>query len=144
VLLEIAPDGRAGDLEAIPLGGEHLDELPAPGEQGVEGLGGFIGERLGRRPDPLREEREHLRVDGVGLSQLAGGASEVPHVPRIDLNDRESSGRERGYQGGFVPAGRFHDDQRRGERLAAGDQLPDTMIRGCDSSFYLGVLETGR
>jgi hypothetical protein len=42
--VETAPDDpAAGPGLALPLGMEHLEQLPAPGEQGLELLGGRIG-----------------------------------------------------------------------------------------------------
>ncbi len=38
VLLEIPPHRGAGEEQAIALGGEHLDQLPAPGQEGIERL----------------------------------------------------------------------------------------------------------
>jgi hypothetical protein len=52
VLLEIAPNRRPGDEEAVALGGEHLDQLPASGEERVERLDRVLGERTRLRSPP--------------------------------------------------------------------------------------------
>ena len=80
--LETLPDralALAEDLaQAIALGLQHLEELPAPGEQGLELLGLGIREGTDRGPDPLREEREDVGIDPIGLRELARRLARSP------------------------------------------------------------------
>jgi hypothetical protein len=73
VLLEIAADRSAGQGQAVLLSGEHLDELPASGEERLEGGERVVGQRAGLWPHALGEEGEHLGIEGIGLGELAGG-----------------------------------------------------------------------
>ena len=70
VLLEIASDGGPGDEQAIPLGGEHLDQLATAREERVERLDGLIWQRAGCGPHALGEQREDLGINRIGLGQL--------------------------------------------------------------------------
>lgn len=49
-------------------------------------------------------------------------------MPRIGDDHRELAGGEGGHDRGFVPTGRFEDDQRWGEYLAAADQVADPRL----------------
>lgn len=54
--------------------------LPAAGQQGVERLRLRVRQSADLRPHPLGEERQHRRVDRIGLRELAGRAGEVAHL----------------------------------------------------------------
>jgi hypothetical protein len=69
----VSPDatrhGRSGEAEAIALGGEHLEQLPAPGEHGIERLGGRVGQapNLGQATREFLDPRHPKEVETVGL-----------------------------------------------------------------------------
>ena len=62
---------RPREAQAIPLGREHLEDLPPPGQDRLQGLGRLTGQgpRLGAHA--LGKEREQRRVDAIGLGELA-------------------------------------------------------------------------
>ena len=74
---------------AVALGGLHLHQLPASGQQRRHVLAGGIGLGPRLRLHPLPEEGQHLRIQGIGLGQLAGGAGEVAHLQRVDDRHRQ-------------------------------------------------------
>jgi hypothetical protein len=108
--------------QPLALGVEHLEQLPAAGEQGLELLGGLIRQRPGGGPDPRREEGEHLGIDAVGLGQPAEGLREGAHLARIDDGDRESRGGERGRHRRLVATRGFEHDEGDGLGLARGNE----------------------
>jgi len=71
MLRDVAADGGRGMSKAIALGEEHLQELPAAREEGIQGVRGVVrqGPRLGAHP--LGKERQDLRVDRVRFGELA-------------------------------------------------------------------------
>ena len=99
-----ARGGQPGLMAALLLRGAHALELPAPGEQGVEVLGGGVGARAQRRLDLGREARQHPGVEAVGLGQDVAAAGEVAHLPRIDQRHRQPRGDQRGIHGALVAA----------------------------------------
>ncbi len=86
VLAEAAVQRPRGEAEAVLLGDQHLQQLPTPGEQGIEQL---------RGPHPLPEEREDRRVEPIGLGQLPRGPREVTDLARIGHDHRQSGRRAR-------------------------------------------------
>jgi hypothetical protein len=73
----------------IALGDDHLDDLPAPGDEIGEQPGRFVGERkqvgLGR----LDEAGDHRRIDRVGLGALAQRLGEMAHLRGVDDHQRQ-------------------------------------------------------
>jgi hypothetical protein len=117
-----AGDGGAGEAQAVALGGEHLEQLPAAGEHRIEGLGRLIGQRPGCGAHPLGEERERLGVNRIGLGELPRRPGEIAHLPRIGDHDWHRGGGERSDHGVFKASGRLQDHERRPEGLQSGDQ----------------------
>ena len=140
-------DAREGRLEAIPLGGQHLDQLAAPGEQGVERLDRLVGQRPGLRSYPLGKEREDPGVDGVSLGELAGRLGKGSYLAGIDDHQREPHRGQRGHEGRFVATGGFEHDQGGRERLTVGDELADPLLGVGDAAGLAagqaGELELG-
>jgi hypothetical protein len=130
--LDVAPDRWQGGVQALPLRREHAHELAPPGQQGAQLLGLGVGQRARCGLHHLGEAREHLGVEGVGLGQLANGAGEVAHLARIDHRHRQPSLRQGRDQGHFAPAGGFQDDEGRGQRPEASDEVGDAalIVRG--------------
>jgi len=73
----------------------------------------MAGQRPRRGMYPVRKERQEMRIQAVGLGELPCRFAKVADLARI----RDHEGERRGGQGrderGFVPAGRFKDDQAR-------------------------------
>lgn len=67
-----------GAPAAIGLHADHLDDLPPPGDEFAEHSGFVRGDRPRLRPDPLREQGDDLRIDGVGLGELSERPGEIP------------------------------------------------------------------
>jgi hypothetical protein len=64
----------------------------------------------------LREQRDHLGVESIGLGEPARGTCELPDLPWIDDGERQPGSGERSGHGDLEAAGRLEHDQRRGER----------------------------
>src|SRR5712692_8629527 len=129
---DVPPDGAAGELEAVRLGRQHLDELAPPREQGVEQLGGFARQEPGLGPHPLGKARQGPGVDRVGLRKLAERLREVPDVARIDHDDRQPHAGACGRHRQLVASGGLKDDQRRGQGRETADQLLNAGGIVCD------------
>ena len=69
---------------AILLHADHLDDLASSRDQFAEPLRLLRGDRPRLRTDFLGEDGDDLRVDRVGLGELAQGAGEVSDLARID------------------------------------------------------------
>ena len=82
VRLDAGAQGGSGGAQALALGDQHREQLPAPGEQltQVPGLG--VGQRTQRHWDGLGEVGQDGGVERVGLGQPAAGAGEVAHLAR--------------------------------------------------------------
>ena len=72
-----------GALEAKGLGGSHVDELLSASEEGLEmgSLGVWEGAGIGSEGES--EAGDDVGVDGIGLGESTGGASEVPDLSRV-------------------------------------------------------------
>ena len=139
---DVPLDGPAGEAEAILLGGEHLEQLPPAGEQGVEELGGLVRQGPHRGPDALTKQREGERVDGVGLGEASHGLREVADLAWIDDHDRQAELGESGDRGRLEATGRFQDDQGGVECPQPGQQLSKPRIVVRDRPG-LGIGQTG-
>ena len=134
---EILGDGRARVGEPIAFGGQHVEELAAPREEGLEGLGGGIGQETRRRVHALGKERQDLGVDVIRLGELAGPACKVAHMTRIGDHQREAGGGQGGDHRAFVAAGGFEDDEGDGQRLeAAGERGEAGLIVADGPRFF--------
>ena len=124
---------------------EHLEQLPAAGQEGIQGLHRRVGQGPGLRPDPLGEEGEDLRIQPVGLGQLARGPGEVPDLARISHHDGQARGGHRRHRRGLEAAGRFQHDQRRGQgRSRATSALMPTSSLGALQRSPAGRTATSR
>ena len=77
-----------GALEAKGLGGSHVDELLSVSEEGLEmgSLGVWEGAGVGSEGES--EAGDDVGVDGIGLGESTGGASEVPDLSRVHNGSR--------------------------------------------------------
>ena len=118
-------------LQAIPLGGDHVEELTAARDEGLELLQHRIRQGTRIWVYPFGKEGDELGIKAVRLAELPGGLREVAYLTRIRDDDRERDGDQRRDERGFVSAGRFdHDERRR--------QSPHTVHRGGDSLALIG------
>ena len=79
-----------------------------------------VRERPGLGPDGLAEVRQHSRVDGVGLGELAGGTGEVADLAGVDDGDGHADGRELGRGPSLDAAGRLPRRRARRRRRVRG------------------------
>src|ERR687894_399755 len=122
-------DRLGGHLEAVLLCHEHLQDLPPPGEDGLQSAHLFVGEDAGLRTHGGGEASQDLRVDLVGLGQAPGGLGEVSGLAGVDDRDRNPSGAsgDGGGRGALVAAGGFQDYQLGPGLLQAADELVDAL-----------------
>ena len=99
MLLEIAPHRAPSEEQAVLLGRQHLDQLPASGEQLLQGGDRVVRQRPGLGSDPLGEAGEHLGIERIGLGQLPSGFGEVAHLAGIGDDDRQAGRGQRGDEG---------------------------------------------
>ena len=102
--VEAGPERWRGLVAPLLLRHADGEELAAPGDQGVQVVGGGIWARTQRRLDLGGEAREHPGVEAVGLGQDVEAAGEVAHRPRIDHHRRQPGRDERGVHGPLVAA----------------------------------------
>ena len=117
-----ADEVRVLELAAtLAFAADHLDDLPAPGDQFAEPTRGFVRQRPRLRLDGLGEARDRLRVQPIGLGQPAGGAGEVADLARVDDHQRQAGGAECRGDGRLEAARGFEQDElRRQPRQALG------------------------
>lgn len=125
VLVEAGAQAVGEAAPAGPLGGAHLDQLASAADQVDEGLTLAVGERPRRRGDGLREPRDHLGVQAVGLGQPARGTrppagpngrrrtGSVTDLARVDDGGRQPGGRE-GHGDALLQAARGLEHDQRG------------------------------
>ena len=123
VRLDPAMQWLRGEAQPILLRREHLQQLAAAREHGVEQLCRPIGQGARCRTYPLGEEGQNPGVEAIRLGELACGSGRVPNLPGIRDYDREARGGERGDRRPLEPAGGFTDDQGGSQQPQAGDEL---------------------
>ena len=128
VLRDVALDGAAREAQPILVGGEHLDQRPAAGQQTLQELRGVIREGARRRPDALGKGGQYPGIEGVGLGELAHRPGEVAPLARIDDSHRQASPRQRDGGQRLETAGGFKHHQRRGQRDEARGELGEPMV----------------
>lgn len=84
---EAAADGGDRQGEAVLLGREHLEELPAASRQADQSLRRGVWQGPGLRAHALGEERQDTGVDSVGLGELAGALGKVAHLAGVGDDD---------------------------------------------------------
>ncbi len=119
---EVGPERWRGLVPPLLLRHAHGQELAAPGDQGVQVLGGRIRARAQRRLDLGGEARQHPGIQAVGLGQDVAAAGEVAHLPRIDHHRRQPRGRQGGIHGPFVAAAGFQHEAGGLQGLGPADQ----------------------
>ena len=100
---------------AVAFHADHLDQLPAPGDQFGQNLRLDLGNRARFGADTLGEQGDDLGIERVGLRQAPGSAGEIADLAGIDHGQRQASpGQGRG-DGQLKAAGGLQHDQRRGQ-----------------------------
>jgi hypothetical protein len=115
-------------FQPITLSDDHPEDLAPTSQQRVEREGRLIRQRPGFGAHALAEERQHVRVDPIGLGELPGSPGEVAHLPGIRYNDRQPSGRQGGDHGALVSASRLEDHERRRVLAQALEQCPNAIV----------------
>ena len=132
VLADVAAQVGGGHAQTVLLRDQHLEELAAPGQQGLQGLGGVIGEGPRRWPYALSEQRQDLGIDRVRLGQLPRRPSEGADLAGIGDDDGHAGRGQRGGDGMLVAAGCFEDYERGAQRA----NLPQ---QGLDARLIVGT-----
>ncbi len=127
MLCDALLDGQRCHVCPVLLRDQHRDELATTGQDRRQGCGFGVGEGARLRPNPLGEQREERRVEGVGLSQAAGGAGEVAYLARIDDRHRDAGCGQGSRARRLVAARRFEHDERRAERGDPSDERVDAV-----------------
>ena len=107
-----APDNRLGRSRAqtVLLGGAHLQKLTPARYKCRKCLLLLRRQRADLRTDALCKEREHARVNLVGLCQASGRFGEVAGLPRVHQRHRQTGGGQRSGDPAFVAAGSLQDN----------------------------------
>lgn len=93
----------------------------------------------GRRgPEPGGVAREHRRLEAIRLRELPGRLRECAHAGRRDQTLRQLALDERSQYWDFIPARRFDDDHRGGER---GERAQRARRRDSCSAPRLGCVD---
>jgi len=89
-LLDVGTDPLGGADQTVLLRREHLDDLTAPGVEGLElaELDRLEGPDLGS--DRFAETGQDAGIDGIGLGELSGGLGEVPDLPGVENHERQT------------------------------------------------------
>lgn len=69
--LDVRPHRPQRRVEALALGGLHLDQLAPPCHEGRQLLGLLVRQRAGRGMDDLGKVRQDLPIQDIGLGSLA-------------------------------------------------------------------------
>jgi hypothetical protein len=89
---------------------------PGPG-------GAVVGQCAGSRPHSFREEGQRVGVDSIRLGELARGAGEVAHLPRVGHDQRQPGRGDRSHDGALVSPGGLQDDERGCVRVQPREKL---------------------
>jgi hypothetical protein len=115
--------GRAA--EPVALGGDHLNQFAAPCDQRLELEFLRVGQPAHFGSHPLGEQRQHARIERIGLGQLSAGAREVAHLARVDHHHRHAGRAQLGNQCGLQPTARLQHHQCRPKLDQPCDQTRD-------------------
>jgi hypothetical protein len=129
-------------------GGSRADGGIAAVHEFLQGLDEAGRRRGDAGAKALAQDREHARVDGIGLGQGADGLGKQPRTQRIDDGDREAAGAEIAVSLAVKLARRLHDDKRdfiggqrffqsfeAGRIIADGELLANRMDKDVKPSF---------
>ena len=126
--IDAAEGGFMSAFAAILFGREHIDQLGAAQDKGLELLGLLVvqGPHLGL--DGGAVVGNDTCIDAIGLGQPSSGLGEIAHPFWID-RDAGQAGLAQGLEGRFELAGGFEHDPLGFERDQFRDQGGDTVGR---------------
>src|SRR4051812_32169131 len=135
VRLDALLDGLAGGgARAVLLGGEHVDDLPTPGQDSGEFAGFLVGDRPRLGVYRFTEAGKDFGIDLVGLGEPTSSAGEISGLSRVDHRNRYPRGGQGGCDGSLQASGGLQHYQRWARRLEPDDQR-------VDASLIVGDLE---
>ena len=117
---------RVGQREALALGHQHGDQLTSTRYQRGEFALLLIEQRtrlMTLRVQQSREATKHLRVDAIGLGQLAHAARKVACLARVDDRHAQARSSQRERQEPLMAARSLQKDQARCQRYQHLAQL---------------------
>src|SRR5215218_9217912 len=133
--LNVCPDAPGhrfgGNLEAVVLGDEHLQELASSGEDRLQSLGFLVGKDARTRAYCGRQTGEYFGVYLVGLGQPTGGFGEVSGLAGVYDRNGDLYRSYGSRRGALVTTACFEDDQRRG-------CLEEPIEEGLDTCLVVG------
>lgn len=131
VLIDAFCDGQGSHLKPIDLGADGFDEISSACGQAAQLQGDGVRQGAQGWTNDLSEVRQHASIEGVGLSQLAGGLSEVSNLSWVDHDGRQFGAYQRAHGEPFIATGGFEHDQ-------GGLELSQPFDQGLDADFIIG------
>jgi hypothetical protein len=125
LLFDVGVDGLA---QAIGLGGDHVDDLPAAGNMRFKAAERGVRDWTWLGPNAITEKGQDLGVNGVSFRQSADGSREIANVARIDDGDTETGAGQRGRDSKLEAASRFEDYRRLREGLELFEERFDPFV----------------
>src|ERR1700712_2658109 len=122
------PDCRAilldfrflGLASAITFGRDHINQLPAPGDEFGQGTSLLVGYPPCLWLHTLCEQREDPGIQCIGLRELTSSTGKVSDLTWVDDDDRKVGCRKDGGELDLVATRRLEDDQgkRKADKMA--------------------------
>ena len=110
---------------AVAFHADHLDQLPAPGDQFGQNLRLDLGNGARFGADAFGKQGDDLGIERVGLRQAPGSAGEIADLAGIEHGQRQASrGHGRG-DGQLKAASGLQHDQRRCQSAQLDCELVD-------------------
>src|SRR4051812_28369539 len=116
---EVPVDGLAA---TVGLHADHLDDLASPTHEFGEVAPLWFRQWSCLGSHALREERDHLGVERIGLSEAAHGLGEVTDLTRVDDAERQPDACKGRRDGGFEAARCLEDNESDGSILEAASE----------------------
>ena len=140
VVIDAAQGGLMSAFAAILFGGEHLDQLGAAQDEGLQLLGLLVVQRAHRGLDCCAVVSDDARIDAIGLGQASGGLGEIADPFGID-GDARKPGLAEGFEDGpFELSGGFEHDPLGLERDQLFEQRGDAVRRIGEARRGVGVV----
>jgi len=112
----------------VLLGNEYAHYLIPEDYWGCKSLGFAIWKGTWRGANCFSEMSQNLSIQGISLSQLASGSSEIPHLSRVDNYNRQASDSESSGQRKFQSTRCFEEHQAGVEASEAADQFMNSLL----------------
>ena len=127
VFMEAGKKRIEGTLEAKGLGSSHVDELLSAGEEGLEMGSLRVWEGACVGSEGKSEAGDGVGIDGIGLGEPTGGASEVPDLPGVHDCSRYLMEATLQSEGHLEATGGLHDNEGDIEVFGQLKDVSDTM-----------------